>query len=186
MEQLKRAKEEFILKYNPKRDLDKALKLSIKASVQRNPTYTQHLSSNSDERKQVRLYWQYKLKEYAEKYKGNVSMDDYVKDVLLLKEEINFKFKEHFNHPNYINDNGFRIAHAQKSLKHLWCLDLVNEPPMCPIDNIILTKIGLKYPLNKWGYINSVEDFKNKAGLVLKESESKGLTVCEWELINFS
>jgi hypothetical protein len=180
----------FLWKYNPNREIKKALELSIKASVQRNPTYSKDIEVNSAIRKQVLLFWKRELVAYADKYKDNISFELYFNDVLALKEKMNLNFKDIFNHPKYENDKGFRIAHSQKSLsvffKHLWCLGLIKEPPMCPIDNIILTKIGLKYPNNKWGHINVVDEFQNKSNLIIAFAKKHDFSVCKWELLAFS
>jgi hypothetical protein len=69
-------------------------------------------------------------------------------------------------HPKYSTDPGFRISHAQKSisvfLKHLWCMDIIPQPPQCPVDRMILERAGRRYPDTKWGYVNTIEEHMKK------------------------
>ncbi|WP_304142265.1 hypothetical protein [Mesoflavibacter zeaxanthinifaciens] len=189
MNNIENAKKDFLDRYNPNREIKKALELSIKASVQRNPTYSNEIETNSKIRKDIILFWKEQLAGFSKNYKDKKSLDTYFQNVIDLKNIMNSKFTDAFNHSRYINDKGFRIAHSQKSLsvylKHLWCLGLISEPPMCPIDNIILTKIGLKYPQNKWGYINTEIEFKMKSNLIISYAEKNNLSVCKWELLVF-
>jgi len=187
MIKLEEGKEKFLNRYNFNRTIEKALVESIKVSVGRNSTYSTDIENSI--KKQIHIFWKDKLKDYSKKYKENVSREVYINDVLTLKQNMNEKFPNCFNHPKYKNDKGFRIAHAQKSLsvylKHLWCLDLINEPPMCPIDNIILTKIGLKYPQNTWGHLNNKDEFLGKSKGIVDFANRDNLSVCMWELFNF-
>lgn len=61
----------------------------------------------------------------------------------------------------------FRISHSQKSIsvfvKHLWCMDVISEPNICPVDRIILGKTEVRKNKDiNWGYVNSIEEHKRK------------------------
>ena len=66
-------------------------------------------------------------------------------------------------------------------LKYLWCIDIICEPPHCPIDKIILNKLK-DYKtswtkMNKDDYIRAIKKINFVRG---KES------IAQWELREFS
>lgn len=73
---------------------------------------------------------------------------------------------------------------AQKALnlflKYLWCFDLIEQPPHCPIDGQILGKIAWAdkpWPLfNREDYEEAIKQVRNKAG---------DKSIGEWELLQF-
>lgn len=185
-------KNNFLEKYNPKRTIENAISLSIKAAVQHNSLYSEKLSSN--ERLIIRKDWGNKLQEISIKYKNNtIDSEIYYKDITDLKNYMNEMYKEKFRtipHPKYNYDAGFRISHSQKSisvfLKHLWCLELISSPPQCPVDRIVLEKIGLKGQSASWGYINTLDNHISKIKLIEKVAKSENKSIPIWELTNFT
>jgi hypothetical protein len=175
-------KEEFINKHNPSKTIKKSLSASISASVQHNKLYKSPLISNNI-KKQVRDFWSSKLILIKEKYvENNWGSDKHNEIIIDLKNEMNKEFE------NLID---FRISHSQKSIsvffKHLWCLGLINTPPQCPVDRIILTRINLPINERKWGYIDDIEIHKNKIEKIKKTSQKEGyVNISEWELDNFN
>ena len=68
---------------------------------------------------------------------------NFEKDIVALQQALDARFG-HLLRPTqkgYVA--GFRVSHAQKSLslllKHAWCHGLMDEPPSCPVDRLILT-----------------------------------------------
>jgi len=179
----------FLDKYNPEREVQRALSMSIKASVQRNNLYSENIRSGSQKRIEVGQIWREKLIEITKKYENSISRDQYLEDVVELKKFMNETFDGHFNNNKFLSDPGLRLSHSQKSisvyLKHLWCIGKVKEPPCCPVDAIILKRIGLKYPHNSWGKINQLQELEDKLNLIEKFASKNSLSVAQWELCNF-
>lgn len=189
MMDLSQSKELFLNKYNSQHEIQKGLSMAIKASVQRNNLYSSNIKSGSQERKEVGRVWRDKLLDITKKYEKPISRGQYLEDVAELKEFMNKTFEGYFNNDKYFKDPGFRLSHSQKSisvfLKHLWCMDQVQEPPCCPVDAIILKRIGLSYPDNSWGKINQMDDLVKKLKLIEQFASNNSLSIAKWELYNF-
>ena len=184
------AKEDFLNRYNPQKSIDTAISLSIKAAVQHNSLYLENLSIGK--RKEVRTDWGKELLHIAEKYKENQTEEIYNEDILKLKELMNIRHGDSFRrspHLKYKYDIGFRISHSQKSisvfLKHLWCMNKISEPPVCPVDRIILEKIGMSGKSASWGYINSLEIHNSKVAEINEFALKENKSIAIWELMNF-
>lgn len=183
-------KDLFLKRYNQKKSIDEAISLAIKAAVQHNSLYLENLSI--EKRKEVRTDWGKELLYIAEKYKENQTIEIYNEDILKLKELMNTRHRDSFRrspHPKYKYDIGFRISHSQKSisvfLKHLWCMNKISEPPVCPVDRIILEKIGMSGKSASWGYINSLEIHNSKVVEINKIALKENKSIAIWELTNF-
>jgi hypothetical protein len=182
--------ENFLNRYNPQKSIDTAISLSIKAAVQQNSLYLENLSFKK--RKEIRNDWSNELKSILKKYVVKQSKEIYNTDILTLKDFMNNKHGESFRkipHPKYNYDIGFRISHSQKSisvlLKHIWCMKMIPEPPLCPVDRIILEKIGLKGKNASWGYINSLEIHNSKVAEINEFALKENKSIAIWELTNF-
>ena len=175
-------KAEFLTKYNSLKSIEIALSKSISASVQHNKLYSKDLDNK--QKKVIRDYWKEELRtlylNFVDSPWGELEHNH---KIIQLKDAMNIKF---------INQIDFRISHSQKSIsvffKHLWCLDLLSvAPPQCPIDRVILTRIGLPIRERKWGYVNTIEDHKQKIDLVKNHASIEGYNcISEWELFNFN
>ncbi len=91
---------------------------------------------------------------------------------------------------HFINLIDFRISHAQKSLgvffKHLWCMNLINEPPQCPIDRQILKIAGVSITELSWGFVNDIETHRRKYSYIKEAAQRDGFSsVSGWELSKF-
>ena len=145
-----------------------------------------------DKRGEIRDFWKQQLKSLGNKYKTKQNRQTFEKDVEELQKLMNNKYKVEFTHTDSSKKSaGFRIAQAQKSLsvylKHLWCQGVIPMPPVCPIDNVILTAIEKKGKDSHWGYINDMIDYKNRLNWVedFVKRESPYFTIAEWELLVF-
>lgn len=184
---LEQLKNQFLDRYNPPRNVELALTSGIKAAVQRNVLYSNNL--NQQDRNQIVKSWKEELKAIYQKYVNSAIMNDEIYEELIirLKTNMNNNYADAFNHNKPGYQNGFRISHAQKSisvfLKHLWCMNLIKIPMQCPVDRIILTRVGCSYPDNKWGYINSIDEHREK----IKKIKDYCLpqNIAEWELAAF-
>lgn len=65
--------------------------------------------------------------------------------------------------PGVLGETGYKYGVAQKllnlALKYYWCLGLVNEPPHCPIDRIIIGKTILRGKVN-WTQITERSQYE--------------------------
>ena len=183
-EQILNAKQEFLDKYNPKRTIAKALEQSNGAAVKRARLYTNGLSHV--ERQPVRLRLKDYLLSLVTKYQNSVTQTTHHSYIVSLCDHMNCLPKQvYFSHDDFTDNPGFRIAHAQKSLsvflKHLWCMDIISTPPECPVDSIILSKVGIRDIA--WSSINEIKSHEKIIYEVAKRSGAKCLA--EWELITF-
>ena len=179
-------KEAFLNRYNPKRTLEKALSSAISSAVQRNSLYKKEATSK--EKESVRCKWVAFLKLKKKDYENEQTVEKYENDIQELRDFMNEIFSESFlseRHPKFKTETGFRISHAQKSLsvflKHLWCMGEVATPPQCPVDARILAIAGKKYPDTKWGYVNSIDEHREKIGF-LEAAKEESQPLAEWEL----
>ena len=81
----------------------------------------------------------------------------------------------------------YNIGVAQKllnlQLKYLWCAGLVEMPPHCPIDRIILSHTRLRNRVN-WTNMTTVSEYK-QAIEAIKE-KTGGKPIAEWELTTYN
>lgn len=183
---MKKLKEKFLNRYNPKRTLEKALSSAISAAVQHNSLYKKE--AKLKEKKSVHCKWMAFLKLKKKDYENEQPVEKYENDIQELKDLMNEDFSKSFlsePHPKFKTEPGFRISHAQKSLsvflKHLWCMGEVATPPQCPVDARILAIAGKKYPDTKWGYINSIDEHREKISF-LEAAKEESQSLAEWEL----
>ena len=81
--------------------------------------------------------------------------------------------------------NKFRIGICQKLLnlylKYLWCAGIINEPPHCPIDRTILSKI-FKSDIPNWTNINQINQYMSYISEIKRVSDNAGMSIALWEL----
>jgi hypothetical protein len=184
---LSHLQQEFLGRTNPPRTRQRALAAGIAAASQHNVLYRAGVEASA--KREVRDGWLARLDELALRYARPRSATDYEHDVEWLWRDMNSQFAAAFyrqRHPRYGYDPGFRISHAQKSLsivlKHLWCLGEVAMPPQCPVDSVVLRRVGLRYPNTRWAYVNSIEDHRSKIQSLEEKAHEAELPLAEWEL----
>jgi len=91
------------------------------------------------------------------------------------------------------NSNNFRfnVGHSQKLinilLKYYWCLGwLKNEPPLCPLDRIVLSKAQIKSEgkTPSWTKMDNIEDYKKYIKEIKKIADPKSVALWELEIFN--
>lgn len=86
------------------------------------------------------------------------------------------------------DDAGYRLGLAQKFfnllLKSLWSLDLIAEPPHCPVDRVIIGKISSQIEIN-WTEITTVDEYRRAINALQAEAASHQLSLAEWELRHY-
>ena len=89
-----------------------------------------------------------------------------------------------------IGKHNFRIGSAQKllnlQLKYLWCLGMIEQPPHCPIDSIILNVAGVTD--KGWTNMNCVGCYQEMIDIMKREASkiSPFLSLAGWELREYS
>lgn len=168
---------------NKPKDENQAADIAINVSVSRNPTYSGSISYN--DKHIIREYWKSLLLDFYNSNKpGNISRKDFFDYVCVIKEKMNSEYPSAFKCNTKGYDNGFRLAHAQKSLsvflKHLWCMGKMGEPPFCPIDGIILNNVLKKK--GAWTKLNDPETYKTYIRYI-DSAVGTTMSVAEWEYI---
>jgi len=185
---VEQAKRNFLQTYNPHRNQNIALSLAIKVSVQRNPTYSEQ-APLGPVRKQIRSFWRDRLIQYAQNDETFDGPEGFTASILNLKNQMNEQFLGYFN-------ENFRISHAQKSLsvylKHLWCMGEGAEPPLCPVDGVILNYASMGQPRISWTQIDQIDEYQAAIAVLRNKCTADNqyndppLRLAEWELVHFN
>ena len=178
-------KTNFLARYNKSNSVSEALSKAISAAVQHNSLYSKSITN--DERLAIRTYWSDQLIEIAQN-RPAPNKEAYESQILELITE-KFPVSEYFSPSKSGVADGFRISHSQKSLsifsKHLWCLNLIDEPVFCAVDAIILGKTDA--PSNiKWTKISTIEAHRESYNYIEAEASKSGMSIAHWELSAFT
>ena len=187
MTKIEKKKANFLQKYNPTLNIDIALSRSVNAAVQHNILYSKELAKSA--KTEIRNFWFQELTKISTEFKKDVSISRYEEIIDELKFSLNTKYKNYFDNKSSFG-SGLRTSHAQKSIsvfiKHLWCLNKINEPRICPIDRIILSKTEAKRDqCISWGYVNSIIEHRQKFEYVIRAAKAVEMSVATWELLLF-
>jgi len=181
-------KTNFLARYNKSNSVSEALSKAISAAVQRNSLYSKSITKN--EGAAIRTYWSDQLIEIAQN-RPAPNKEAYDSQILELQELMTEKFpvSEYFSPNKSGVADGFRISHSQKSLsifsKHLWCLNLIDEPVFCAVDAIILGKTDA--PSNiKWTKISTIEAHRESYKYIETEASKSEMSIAQWELSAFT
>lgn len=177
----------FLEKYNPTGDILESAAKAISASVQHNLLYSKELTIK--DKNQIRSFWIEKLLNIGEKFKNPINIATYEMLIQNLKTEMNVAFGKSFDSQSK-HGSMFRISHSQKSIsvfiKHLWCMNKIEEPIICPVDRIILQKTeALAKKDIAWGYVNSIEEHRTKFNYIENAAKLDNMSVAQWELSKF-
>ena len=137
------------------------------------PIYNKNIKER--EKEEFKNFLRNKLIEYSQYYHKRVSGQQHIRNIEHFAKEATIKYK------NILYKKQFRIGIAQKLnlyLKYLWVSDKIPEPPHCPFDNIILSKINAKNI--RWTTLNSIKEYKMLVEKAKKYCGKKSLA--EWEL----
>lgn len=158
---------------------EKAARKGVQATSQRS-----HLYSKNANKQEIVDYWVKRLITISENYKKPQTFCRFLEDALTLKKDMNEKFPDSFDCGVDGYAPLFRLAHAQKSLsvclKHLWCMDIIPEPPMCPIDRGILVKVGIH---DCWTKLDDKCKYESWKEAIEKAATEKNMSMAEWELM---
>lgn len=179
----------FLKRYNPNGTIETALNKAVGAALQHNRTYTNDV--NPARRKQFREQWKQELLQINDRLgKEKFAFNSVLAEIENLSDVMNKQFGQIFidQHPRY-GGRGFRIAHAQKSIsvfmKHLWCMDKIPEPPICPVDRRILILLGIDNEVMPWTAVDSIEVYLDQLNRIMAQAEKEGKNIAQWELESF-
>jgi len=158
---------------------DEFMVLAIGAAFQRANVYG--AEAGNDDRRKFRedlcesistlVEQQYKIK--------RVSEDDHFKNIQELCNNISSL------HGTILNDGRFRVGNCQKLLnlylKYLWCAGLVDEPPHCPVDRIIIGKYEKNTGIN-WTEMADIEEYKAIIRKLNSKAKESNMTLARWDL----
>jgi hypothetical protein len=86
-----------------------------------------------------------------------------------------------------LEGNIYKYGIAQKLLnlllKYYWCIGRVSEPPHCPIDSIILNKLGLNEI--KWTKMVQKSEYERVIEKIKMKLTQEEPTIARWELIHY-
>ncbi|HSW44587.1 MAG TPA: hypothetical protein VLM89_03345 [Phycisphaerae bacterium] len=160
-------KKEFLIKT--------ALSNTQSASLQRgSPVY---VANASDQEKQgFKDAFKNSLRALETRYKQTVPEKDHIRTIQqFVKELSRGDFRD------VLVNGRLTIGRAQKAvnlyLKFLWCLDLIKEPPHCPVDSVVLETIGMNNI--PWTRLDSVNDYMSIIDTIKRHC--RGQSPAKWE-----
>jgi hypothetical protein len=161
---------------------NEVLMLSLNGGFQRVSIYR---SGKISEKQKTELRNFIKKKVYSIyrcSYKSErVSCDDHVENLCKLKKSIDDKFDFILNNEEIIVGVVQKILNLY--LKYQWCLGDCPEPPHCPLDRQIISKLNLQKEV-KWTNINDIDTYRY---LVDKAKDiACPKSISQWELEVFT
>jgi hypothetical protein len=83
----------------------------------------------------------------------------------------------------------YRIGVSQKFLnlllKYLWALDLIPEPPHCPVDRVVIDMSAEPIALN-WTEMTTVEQYMSAIAALKRDAAKRNLSLAQWELLHYA
>jgi hypothetical protein len=162
----------LFLKVDGVTSLEMALQWSINAALQRNKVYEQE--DQYETRNEFRKEWAKLLTEHAEAYREPeqpISDGDHCDAIAQIADVLSIKFG------TILVQGRLRFGTSQKAfnsyLKYLWALGKIPTPPHCPVDSVVLRKVGLS---DSWTKSDSREQY-----IYWINEIRKRLTLAEWE-----
>lgn len=136
---------------------------------------------NEEQREDIKNYFRNELWGLMQTYSNKVSEEDHLQYIE------DFQNKANSSYLQYLEGTGLTFGRTQKLinlyLKYIWVCGYIPEPPHCPIDSIIISKLGKEFnslrfnKINKQEYLNIIAGIKN-----IKGAQS----IAVWELSIFN
>jgi hypothetical protein len=158
--------------------------LAWAASVQRASLYKRGVKPGSNEVKKFRRdVAKYIFETLLPKYKKLVDEEQHYKNLDALITHANRA------RATVLSARGYKYGVAQKllnlTLKYHWCLELLEEPPHCPVDRIVINKTKLRGMLN-WTEIIDRADYEKVINEIRQLAGRQKLSISAWELTCYS
>lgn len=171
---MKEAQREFLKSVGVENEID-ALGNCVSAAFKRNKLYKEDI--NQHRRENLRNDLKRELLSITKQYREEaISASEHEANIQELSNRLTRQ------HSEILNKNRFNIGTSQKALnlflKFLWCLgELPAEPIHCPLDGIVLKKVGI---YKAWTKMDEIELYRRWVGVVQQKAHS--LSISQWEL----
>lgn len=143
------------------------------------PFYKKDISE--EQREIIKNYFRHELWELMSIYSGKVNEEDHVKYIE------DFQNKANANYLQYLEGVGLTFGRTQKLinlyLKYIWVCGYIPEPPHCPVDSIIISKLGKEFSALRFNKINKQEYLSIIVGI---KSIKGAQSIAGWELSIFN
>jgi hypothetical protein len=150
-----------------------ALTWSVNAAIQRNKVYNDNAPQEVHEK--LRSEWAKLLHKESEAYRQRereISDEEHCAAIERIADVLSNNFRD------YLSGGRLRFGTSQKAfnlyLKYLWALNMAERPPHCPVDSVILGKLGID---GSWTKCDSSEVY-----MTWIEAIRRRLNLAEWEL----
>jgi hypothetical protein len=159
--------------------LNEIFAATLGATVQRSKTYKDNTTEK--ERNSFQKSLRLKLEKLAQLYISQVPESQHLDNIAFLAETLSTE------HSSVLFRSRFRIGSAQKALnlylKYLWCLGLIEQPPHCPIDAIVLAKLVGRVS-TRWTILDSLSEYEEVIAAAKLKAGEIPLSIWELELWN--
>ena len=176
---IKKDKQEFVL--------SELWKSAIGATMSRNPIYltTATTKQKEDFKSELRRDLKSTL-EHAAKINAQPSMTE----ERLIEIITNTARKYSKKYKAILVNGRFRIGSVQKLvnlyLKYLWTAGNGDEPPHCPFDREILSKLSSVHTVPSWTQMNSIAEYKKWVKKAQEKATAQTYSIAEWELTTYN
>ena len=153
---------------------------TISASFSRNRVYYNDSVTDNEkiEFKDSIKRW---LDELVNKYNNRecISSENIIENINSFANDLSNK------HGNILDGNRFRIGTAQKLinvyLKYLWVIREIDEPPLCPLDGVVLNKLD---EVDNWTELDDLDRYKELIQIAQNKAKEEGFGshIARWEL----
>jgi len=130
--------------------------------------------ATEDQKKAFQADFRRRLWELAYQYAEPVSEAEHLMTIQNFADELSRA------HPDTLANGRFRIGTAQKAvnlfLKFLWSIEMIPEPPHCPIDRTVLAEIGNN---QNWTELDDIEAYKSIIAAIRQKAGQQ--TPAQWE-----
>jgi hypothetical protein len=149
--------------------------MSLQAATQHVKVYA--TEATEADRQEVRDHLREHLERLETQYRAPVTEVAHVENIERICRSLSRR------HAGLLHENRFPFATAQKALnlylKYLWCLGLIDRPPHCPVDAIVLKAAKAKIT-KAWTKIESKAQYLQ--AIAELKTGANGLPLAEWEL----
>ncbi len=147
------------------------------SSFQRGNVYA--ANATNEQKRAFQDDFRRRLWELAYRYAQPVSEEDHIRTIEAFADQLSE------SHPDALANGRLRIGTAQKAvnlfLKFLWSIDLIPEPPHCPIDRNVLTELGEE---RNWTELDDIREYRRIIGAIRQHAEQQSPPVWEYDLWN--
>jgi hypothetical protein len=155
---------------------DEFFSLTLMGTVQRAHVYAK--DSTEKARKPFQGALRAELERLENEYREPVGEETHVQNILRLSSHLSS------NHAKILQNGCFRVGLAQKALnlylKYLWCLGIIPEPPHCPFDSLVISRLRDYHGPKSWVFLKTEDQYR--ALIRAAKATAEGVSLATWEL----